>query len=136
MLFGSSGIRRPYDLPLAELALSLGTALAATADGVVVGMDTRTSSPVLADAAIAGLLGAVVGSGLSLGGGRGRARWHLGREKGAGRGAESRPAEHAPVHAGTAHAEAGRVYGEARPPSPARQPTDVGVVPPEDPYHH
>jgi phosphoglucosamine mutase len=56
MLFGSSGIRRPYDLPLAELALSLGSALAATVDEVVVGMDTRTSSPVLADAAIAGLL--------------------------------------------------------------------------------
>jgi phosphoglucosamine mutase len=56
MLFGSSGIRRPYDLPLAGLALSLGSALAATADEVVVGMDTRTSSPVLANAAIAGLL--------------------------------------------------------------------------------
>jgi phosphoglucosamine mutase len=56
MLFGSSGIRRPYDLPLAGLALSLGSALAATADDVVLGMDTRTSSPVLANAAIAGLL--------------------------------------------------------------------------------
>lgn len=56
MLFGSSGIRRRYDLPLAELALSLGSALASTASDVVVGMDTRTSSPILADAAIAGLL--------------------------------------------------------------------------------
>jgi len=56
MLFGSSGIRRSYNLPLAELALSLGSALAATASEVVVGMDTRTSGPILADAAIAGLL--------------------------------------------------------------------------------
>ena len=65
MLFGSSGIRRRYDLSLAELALSLGSALAATSSDVVVGMDTRTSGPVLADAAIAGLLsgGARVTSG-------------------------------------------------------------------------
>ena len=56
MLFGSSGIRRRYNLPLAELSLSLGSALAATASEVVVGMDTRTSSPILADAAVAGLL--------------------------------------------------------------------------------
>jgi phosphoglucosamine mutase len=56
MLFGSSGIRRRYDLPLAELALSLGSALAASASDVVVGMDPRTSSPILSKAAIAGLL--------------------------------------------------------------------------------
>ncbi|MGE5831912.1 MAG: phosphopentomutase/phosphoglucosamine mutase [Methanomicrobiales archaeon] len=56
MLFGSSGIRRRYDLSLAELALSLGSALAATAEEVAVGMDTRTTSPVLTEAAIAGLL--------------------------------------------------------------------------------
>jgi len=56
MLFGSSGIRRRYDLPLAELALSLGSGLAASAADVVVGTDTRTSSPILADAAISGLL--------------------------------------------------------------------------------
>jgi phosphoglucosamine mutase len=56
MLFGSSGIRRRYDLPLAELALSLGSGLAASASDVVVGTDTRTSSPILADAAISGLL--------------------------------------------------------------------------------
>ncbi|MDD1668650.1 MAG: phosphoglucomutase, partial [Methanomicrobiales archaeon] len=56
MLFGSSGIRRPYDLPLAELALSLGSGLAVSASDVVVGTDTRTSSPILADAAISGLL--------------------------------------------------------------------------------
>jgi len=56
MLFGSSGIRRRYDLPLAELTLSLGSGLAAMASDVVVGTDTRTSSPILADAAIAGLL--------------------------------------------------------------------------------
>ncbi|MDD1671168.1 MAG: phosphopentomutase/phosphoglucosamine mutase [Methanomicrobiales archaeon] len=66
MLFGTSGIRRRYDLPLAELALSLGSALAATAAEVAVGMDTRTSGPVLADAAIAGLLSA--GATVTLGG--------------------------------------------------------------------
>jgi len=56
MLFGSSGIRRHYDLPLTELALSLGSGLAAIAPDVAVGTDTRTSSPILADAAISGLL--------------------------------------------------------------------------------
>ncbi|HXW99114.1 MAG TPA: phosphopentomutase/phosphoglucosamine mutase [Methanomicrobiales archaeon] len=66
MLFGSSGVRRPYDLPFAELAMALGSALAADAEEVVVGMDTRTSSPILADAAIAGLLSA--GARVSLGG--------------------------------------------------------------------
>jgi phosphoglucosamine mutase len=66
MLFGSSGIRRPYDLPLAGLALSLGSALAITASKVAVGMDTRTSSPILADAAIAGLLSG--GARVSFGG--------------------------------------------------------------------
>lgn len=66
MLFGSSGIRRPYDLPLAELALSLGSALATTASEVVAGMDTRTTSPILADAAIAGLLSG--GARVTLGG--------------------------------------------------------------------
>jgi phosphoglucosamine mutase len=66
MLFGSSGIRRPYDLPLAGLALSLGSALATTASEVAVGMDTRTSSPILADAAIAGLLSG--GARVSFGG--------------------------------------------------------------------
>jgi phosphoglucosamine mutase len=66
MLFGSSGIRRRYDLPLAGLALSLGSALATTASDIVVGMDTRTSSPILADAAIAGLLSG--GARVSFGG--------------------------------------------------------------------
>jgi phosphoglucosamine mutase len=66
MLFGSSGIRRRYELPLAELALSLGSALAASAGEVVAAMDTRTSSPVLADAAIAGLLSG--GARVSFGG--------------------------------------------------------------------
>jgi phosphoglucosamine mutase len=66
MLFGSSGIRRPYDLPLAGVALSLGSALATTSSEVVVGMDTRTSSPILADAAIAGLLSG--GARVSFGG--------------------------------------------------------------------
>ena len=56
MLFGSSGIRRRYDLRLAELALALGYALAGEAGEVVVGTDTRTTGPILAGAAIAGLL--------------------------------------------------------------------------------
>jgi phosphoglucosamine mutase len=56
MLFGSSGIRRKYDGGLPGLALSLGSALATTASRVVVGMDTRTTGPVLADAAMASLL--------------------------------------------------------------------------------
>ncbi len=66
MLFGSSGIRKRYDLSLAELALSLGSALAMDAGEVAVGMDARTSSPVLADAAIAGLLSG--GAGVNFGG--------------------------------------------------------------------
>jgi phosphoglucosamine mutase len=66
MLFGSSGIRRKYDLQLAELALSLGSALASTSEEVVVGTDTRTTGPVLAGAAIAGLLSG--GARVSLGG--------------------------------------------------------------------
>jgi phosphoglucosamine mutase len=66
MLFGSSGIRRKYDLQLAELALSLGSALASTSEEVVVGTDTRTTSPVLAEAAIAGLLSG--GARVSFGG--------------------------------------------------------------------
>jgi phosphoglucosamine mutase len=66
MLFGSSGIRRRYDRGLADLALSLGSALAATAPDVVMGTDTRTTGPVLADAAIAGLLSG--GARVSFGG--------------------------------------------------------------------
>jgi phosphoglucosamine mutase len=66
MLFGSSGIRRKYDSTLTRLALSLGSALSATSSRVVVGTDTRTSSPILADAAIAGLLAG--GSRVSFGG--------------------------------------------------------------------
>jgi len=56
MLFGSSGIRRRYDSGLTGLALSLGSALSISAPEVVVGTDTRTTSPILAEAAIAGLL--------------------------------------------------------------------------------
>jgi phosphoglucosamine mutase len=66
MLFGSSGIRRKYDRGLADIALSLGSALAATVSDVAVGTDTRTSGPILADAAIAGLLSG--GARVSFGG--------------------------------------------------------------------
>ncbi|HTY53475.1 MAG TPA: phosphopentomutase/phosphoglucosamine mutase [Methanomicrobiales archaeon] len=66
MLFGSSGIRRRYDLQLADLALSLGYALAEEGSEVVVGTDTRTTGPILAGAAIAGLLSG--GARVSFGG--------------------------------------------------------------------
>lgn len=63
MLFGSSGIRREYDFGLAELAVRVGSALARGRERIVVGRDTRTSGPVLASAAIGGILssGASVG---------------------------------------------------------------------------
>jgi phosphoglucosamine mutase len=66
MLFGSSGIRRKYDRRLADLALSLGSALSVSSSDVVVGTDTRTTSPILADAAMAGLLSG--GARVSFGG--------------------------------------------------------------------
>ena len=57
MLFGSSGIRQRYDRGLVETALSVGSALSARSDKTVIGMDTRTTSPVLLQAVLAGLLG-------------------------------------------------------------------------------
>ena len=66
MLFGSSGIRRKYDPVLTGYALSLGSALAVSSSDVAVGTDTRTTGPVLAGAAIAGLLAG--GARVSFGG--------------------------------------------------------------------
>jgi phosphoglucosamine mutase len=57
MLFGSSGIRQVFDQQLVEIALSVGSALAARSPETVLGMDTRTTSPILAHAVMAGILG-------------------------------------------------------------------------------
>ncbi|MDE2519220.1 MAG: phosphopentomutase/phosphoglucosamine mutase [Methanocorpusculum sp.] len=56
MLFGSSGIRRPFDQSLITLALLTGSAVAATAQTVILATDTRTSNQILADATISGLI--------------------------------------------------------------------------------
>jgi phosphoglucosamine mutase len=56
MLFGSSGIRRTYDLDLVELAVRVGSAIAQDAQQVVVGRDARTTGPLLANAVISGVL--------------------------------------------------------------------------------
>jgi len=57
MLFGSSGIRRRFDRELLNIALKTGSALAAQSHEVIVGMDTRTTSPLLSHLVISGLLG-------------------------------------------------------------------------------
>ncbi|PKL64381.1 MAG: phosphoglucomutase [Methanomicrobiales archaeon HGW-Methanomicrobiales-3] len=57
MLFGSSGIRRKYDQVLIDTALAVGSALAHRSKDVLVGMDTRTTSPLLAHMIVAGILG-------------------------------------------------------------------------------
>ncbi|MDD1716759.1 MAG: phosphopentomutase/phosphoglucosamine mutase [Methanoregulaceae archaeon] len=56
MLFGSSGIRRRYDGEFPRLAIRVGAAVAAGTDRVLVGMDTRTTSPLIVDAFLSGLL--------------------------------------------------------------------------------
>lgn len=56
MLFGSSGIRRTFDLDFVGLSVRVGAAVAGRARRVVLGRDTRTTSPILADAVTAGLL--------------------------------------------------------------------------------
>jgi phosphoglucosamine mutase len=55
MLFGSSGIRRKFDRVLVETALQIGSALAARSEKTVVGMDTRTTGPVISYAVMAGI---------------------------------------------------------------------------------
>jgi phosphoglucosamine mutase len=57
MLFGSSGIRRPYGRDLVELSLSLGSVVGGPGAGILMGRDTRTTGPVLASLASAGILG-------------------------------------------------------------------------------
>jgi phosphoglucosamine mutase len=57
MLFGSSGIRRKYDQALINIALRAGGVLAAGSSDILVGMDTRTTSPLLAQLVISGIIG-------------------------------------------------------------------------------
>ena len=57
MLFGSSGIRRMFDQALVDTALRVGSALASRSSDILVGMDTRTTSPLLTHLVISGILG-------------------------------------------------------------------------------
>jgi len=56
MLFGSSGIRQRFDRPLVDTALAVGAVLGEHFPDCIVGTDTRTTSPLLARAIIAGIL--------------------------------------------------------------------------------
>lgn len=56
MLFGSSGIRRVFDQTLIETALKLGPVLASGSPDVLIGMDTRTTSPLLSHLVSAGIM--------------------------------------------------------------------------------
>jgi phosphoglucosamine mutase len=56
MLFGSSGIRRKFDQTLGETALKVGNVLGSGSSEVLVGMDTRTTSPILCHQVISGIL--------------------------------------------------------------------------------
>jgi phosphoglucosamine mutase len=56
MLFGSSGIRRKFDQVLVDTALKIGTVLASRSSEVIVGTDTRTTSPLLANLVVSGIL--------------------------------------------------------------------------------
>jgi phosphoglucosamine mutase len=57
MLFGSSGIRRIFDQTLVDTALRVGSVLASRSSDILVGMDTRTTSPLLSHLVISGILG-------------------------------------------------------------------------------
>ena len=57
MLFGSSGIRRKFDQTLIDTALKIGSALAYRSSNILVGMDTRKTSPLLAHLVISGIIG-------------------------------------------------------------------------------
>jgi len=57
MLFGSSGIRKKFDQALIDTALKVGSALAYRSHDIVVGMDTRTTSPLLTHMVVSGILG-------------------------------------------------------------------------------
>jgi len=55
-LFGTSGIRAPVDSWLVQLALKVGLSVGASYDNVILGGDSRTSSPALKYAVTSGLL--------------------------------------------------------------------------------
>jgi phosphoglucosamine mutase len=56
-MFGTSGVRGPVgETVTAEVALSVGRAVGATADSVVLGRDARDSGRALCDALAAGLM--------------------------------------------------------------------------------
>jgi phosphoglucosamine mutase len=57
MLFGSSGIRRKFDQTLIDTALRVGSALAFRSSDIVIGMDTRMTSPLLVHLITSGILG-------------------------------------------------------------------------------
>jgi len=57
MLFGSSGIRRKFDQTLIDTALNIGSALAYRSSDILVGIDTRKTSPLLAHLVISGIIG-------------------------------------------------------------------------------
>jgi phosphoglucosamine mutase len=57
MLFGSSGIRMKFGQTLIDTALRVGSALASRSSDILVGMDTRTTSPLLSHLMISGILG-------------------------------------------------------------------------------
>ncbi len=57
MLFGSSGIRRTFDQTLVDIAQKVGSALASGSSEIIVGMDSRTTSPLLLNQVMAGILG-------------------------------------------------------------------------------
>jgi phosphoglucosamine mutase len=57
MLFGSSGIRRKFDQMLLDTALRVGSALASQSSEILIGMDTRTTSPLLTHLVISGIMG-------------------------------------------------------------------------------
>lgn len=56
MLFGSSGIRRRFDQALIDTAFRVGNVLAAGSSEVLLGMDTRTTSPLLSHLVISGIV--------------------------------------------------------------------------------
>jgi len=58
MLFGSSGIRREYSGGFADLAVQVGAVAGKIGGSAVIGMDARTTGPLLADAVAAGILSA------------------------------------------------------------------------------
>ena len=57
MLFGSSGIRRKFDQTLVDTALKVGSVLATQSSDCIIGMDTRTTSPLLEHLVVSGIMG-------------------------------------------------------------------------------